>query len=196
MNYLAHIYLSGNNNDLKIGNFIADSVKGKKFIKYPKGIQDGIILHRAIDTFTDIHPIFRQSSKRLFPNFRHYSGVIVDMFYDHFLAANWTEYSEVPLEIYTAEFYELLENNWGLLPRRVQGFYSYMLRDNWLVSYSTIPGLEKILTQMSHRTVDKIQLNPAIIELKEYYKSFEMEFREFFPEIENFTQQKITDLNL
>ena len=87
MNYLAHIYLSGTHTELRFGNFIADAVPGKQYAVYAKGIQEGILLHRAIDTFTDRHHIFRKHSKLLFPDFRHYSRVIVDMFYDHFLAS-------------------------------------------------------------------------------------------------------------
>ena len=98
MNFLAHIYLSGDNEELKIGNFIADSVKGKQYLEYPPGIIDGIVLHRAIDTFTDTHPIVSRSVERLFERYGHYSRVIVDILYDHFLAANWKDYSDIPLK--------------------------------------------------------------------------------------------------
>lgn len=96
MNYLAHIYLSGEDDQLKIGNFIADSVKGRKFIGFPHQVKNGIILHRAIDTYTDSHPVVKKSVHRLFPVYSHYSAVIVDILYDHFLAANWHEYSKTP----------------------------------------------------------------------------------------------------
>ena len=98
MNYLAHIYLSGENDMLKIGNFIADSVKGKKYLDYPVSIQQGITLHRNIDEFTDSHPIVHQSVHRLFDKYSHYSTVIVDILYDHFLAANWQDFHETKLE--------------------------------------------------------------------------------------------------
>ena len=86
MNFLAHIYLSGNNKEITIGNFIADGIRGKDYKKYPEAIQTGILLHRQIDTFTDAHKTVRQSTKRLHENYGHYSGVIVDILYDHFLA--------------------------------------------------------------------------------------------------------------
>jgi len=104
MNFLAHIYLSGDNEQVKIGNFMADSIKGKKYLKYPGDLQKGIILHRAIDYYTDTHPVFKQSTQKLFPEYGHYSGIIVDIFYDHFLASNWKKYSEVPLKEYTLNF--------------------------------------------------------------------------------------------
>ena len=121
MNYLAHIYLSGNNDELKIGNFMADSIKGKKYLKYPESIQKGIILHRAIDYYTDTHPIVMQSIRRLFAIYGHYSGIIVDIFYDHFLAANWKNYSDVPLKNYIKDFYKLLQENFEILPKILTG---------------------------------------------------------------------------
>lgn len=196
MNYLAHIYLSGNNEELMIGNFIADSVKGNTFIKYPEGIQNGIILHRAIDTFTDIHPVFRKSASKLFPGFRHYNGVIIDVFYDHFLASNWNQFSEVPLEKYIADFYALLGKNYEILPVRVKNFYPYLLKDNWLLSYATIEGIEKILFQMSQRTIGEIKLNLAVKELNIYYEEFKNEFFSFFPELITYTRKEINDLDL
>ena len=138
MNYLAHIYLSGDNPQLKIGNFIADSVKGKQFIKFSPEIQKGIILHRAIDNFTDTHKIVKKSVHRLFPMYSHYSTVIVDILYDHFLASNWKMYCEIPLEDYAQDFYGLLYDNFEDLPEKVQQFLPYMEEDNWLVSYKSI----------------------------------------------------------
>ena len=108
MNYLAHILLSGDSEDVILGNFMADKVKGRQYLNYGRGVQIGILLHREIDSYTDSHPVFLQGKRRLFGTYRHYSSVILDMFYDHFLAANWSAYSDVPLPDFTAEFYELL----------------------------------------------------------------------------------------
>ncbi len=195
MNYLAHIYLSGDNENLKIGNFIADSVKGKQFISFPEEIQKGIILHRAIDNFTDTHKIVKKSVHRLFPVYSHYSTVIVDILYDHFLAANWKDYSDIPLEVYAQNFYALLHENYDDLPARVQRFLPYMEEDNWLVSYASIDGIGKILYQMDHRTKNKSGMKNAVHELKLYYKEFEQEFKLFFSELEKFSNDKIIQLN-
>ena len=100
MNYLAHIYLSNEEEEITLGNFIADGIKGKKYIQFPLGIQQGILLHRAIDSFTDAHPIVRKSTRRLHKKYGHYSGVIVDILYDHFLAKNWMKYHSIPLHKY------------------------------------------------------------------------------------------------
>lgn len=194
MNYLAHIYLSGEDRELMIGNFIADSVKGKKFIHFPDRIQKGIILHRAIDTFTDTHPIVRESVKRLFENYSHYSRVIVDIYYDHYLASNWKNYSNVPLDKYVAEFYQLLKLNYPILPSRVQHFLPYMIKDNWLNNYSSIEGIGKILSQMNNRTGNKSNMDLAIKDLKQYYPEFEQEFTSFFKDLQRYTNEKTKQL--
>lgn len=194
MNFLAHIYLSGDDTEIKIGNFIADSVKGKQFIHYPKGIQKGIILHRAIDTFTDTHPTVRKSVRRLFPIYSHYSTVIIDILYDHFLAANWSDYSKTPLEVYVADFYKLLNQNIDILPLPIRQFLPVMIKQNWLFKYSTIKGIGDILTQMNHRTGNKSRMNLAVKELELYYSQFGEEFKSFFGDMENFAFEKIPKL--
>ena len=194
MNFLAHIYLSGDDKELLLGNFMADSIKGRSYLKYPVGIQKGIILHRAIDYYTDTHPVVKRSISRLFETYGHYSGVIIDILYDHFLAANWDKYSDVPLEPYVDEFYDLLQQNFILLPKTVQLFLPYMIKDNWLFNYRTIKGISRILYQMNERTQGKSKMNFAVIELKAHYQEFESEFISFFEDLQIFTLNKIKTL--
>ena len=194
MNFLAHIYLSGDDEELILGNFIADSIKGKRYLHFPPGIQKGILLHRSIDHFTDTHPIVRKSSSKLHKNYSHYSGVIVDIFYDHFLASNWEKYSRVPLENFVADFYKLLQKNYELLPAPIQNFLPYMVAENWLLSYANIPGISRILYQMNIRTKNIVQMDRAVNELEEHYSEFEKEFSEFFPLLQSFSAERIKDL--
>ncbi len=189
MNYLAHIYLSGTSEGVLIGNFIADGIKGKKYQEYPQEIQKGILLHRGIDSFTDSHPIVRQSTKRLHKKYSHYSGVIVDILYDHFLAKNWQQYNEQPLAEYVADFYTLLEDNFEILPTRIQRMMPYMISNNWLLSYATIPGISKVLDGMNVRTKNISKMNFAVIELEEFYTEFETEFTQFFKELTAYSKQ-------
>ena len=112
MNFLAHIYLSNDNDFLKIGNFIADSIHGNNYLHFEEEVKKGIILHRHIDTFTDSHPTYRKSKHRLHQKYGHYSGVIMDIVYDHFLAKNWNNYSNEKLEDYADKFYKLLHDNY------------------------------------------------------------------------------------
>lgn len=194
MNFLAHIYLSGKEDEVIIGNFIADGIKGKKYQKFPPMIQKGILLHRAIDTFTDQHPIVKQSTARLHANYGHYSGVIVDILYDHFLAKNWNSYHDIPLVTFVDEFYALLHQNYEELPTRIQRMMPHMIADNWLTSYATVEGISVILTQMNVRTKGISKMNRAIVELETYYDSFEEEFTEFFTELKVFSELKLGQL--
>lgn len=195
MNYLAHIYLSGDNNLVTIGNFIADGIKGKDYKKYPRDIQIGILLHRHIDTYTDAHKTVRLSTKRLHKKYGHYSGVIVDILYDHFLAKNWATYSDVPLEEYTEHFYDSLETYYDILPLRIQKMMPYMLADNWLLSYASIEGISRVLDGMNRRTKNRSSMNEAVVELEEFYTEFENEFSAFFNELIDSSKQKLKDLN-
>ena len=195
MNFLAHIYLSGNNDLLKIGNFMADSIRGNSYENYPEEIKKGILLHRSIDSFTDMHPVYRKSKHRLHEKYGHYSGVIMDIFYDHFLAKNWENYSNKKLEEYADEFYQLLQDNYDLLTAKIQGMMPYMIARNWLVSYASISGLEMILFQMDHRTKNRVAMHESIVELQEFYLEFETEFTQFFMELQEHCQQKLNELN-
>lgn len=195
MNFLAHIYLSGDNDLLKIGNFMADSIRGNSYENYPDEIKKGILLHRSIDSFTDAHPVYRQSKHRLHEKYGHYSGVIMDIFYDHFLAKNWANYSNKKLENYADEFYQLLRDNYDLLTDKIQGMMPYMIARNWLVSYASISGLEMILFQMDHRTKNRVAMHEAIVELQEFYLEFEKEFTLFFEELQQHCKQKLHELN-
>lgn len=194
MNFLAHIYLSGDNELITIGNFIADGIRGKQYKKFSNEIQTGILLHRQIDTFTDAHPIVRQSTKRLHRNYSHYSGVIVDILYDHFLAKNWTRYSDIPLDIYVDRFYESLEANFEILPTRTQKMIPYMLADNWLLNYANIEGIQRVLNGMNRRTKNVSGMDKATLELNQYYNEFEDEFTRFFEELRLFSKYKLIDI--
>ena len=183
MNFLAHIYLSGDSDLLKIGNFMADGIRGNQFDTYPAEVQKGIFLHRAIDTFTDAHPIFKESTKKLHARYHHYAGVIVDVFYDHFLAKNWSTYSNENLAVYIERFYQSLKDNTAILSPRTAGFMEVMFRENWLWSYRTVDGIDKILTQMDRRTKNQSHMRTATEELEKFYTEFENEFTLFFEEL-------------
>jgi acyl carrier protein phosphodiesterase len=194
MNYLAHIYLSGNNNLIKIGNFMADSIRGKDYLHFQDDIKKGILLHREIDTFTDFHPIYRKSKHRLHSKYGHYSGVIMDILYDHFLAKNWNKYSDKKLEDYITHFYQILEINTDLIVEKTLKFIPYMIDQNWLLSYKTIAGIELILFQMDYRTKHRVNMQEAVVELQEFYVEFEQEFILFFDELISFSSLKLKTL--
>lgn len=194
MNFLAHIYLSGDNKLLKIGNFMADSIHGTKYNDYPTEIRKGILFHRFIDSYTDSHPTYRQSKHRLHEKYGHYSGVIMDIFYDHFLAKNWSLYSSVPLEDYANNFYLLLKDNYELLTDKIKKILPFMMTRNWLVCYASLEGLETILFQMDNRTKNRVAMHESIVELKQFYLEFEHEFFSFFKELQMHCQEKLKEL--
>lgn len=194
MNFLAHIHLSGENEFIKIGNFMADGVRGKQYENFPQEIQKGILLHRAIDTFTDAHPLFRQSTKKLHSRYHHYAGVIVDMYYDHFLAKNWSDYHNESLALYSEKFYQSLLDNHSILTSKTQHLLPYMMKYNWLVNYQSVAGLERILSQMDSRTKNQSLMRFATEELVAHYDEFEAEFSLFYKEVQLFSKNKLNEL--
>lgn len=173
---------------------MADGIRGKQFENYPSEIQKGIILHRFIDTYTDAHPVFRKSTKRLHEKYHHYAGVIIDVFYDHFLAKNWSNYSDESLVDFTNRFYESLRDNYDFLSERTKGMMPYMIEYNWLVSYQTVEGINRILTQMDGRTKNESKMRFASNELIEFYTEFEQEFITFFEDLRIHSKQKLMTL--
>lgn len=194
MNFLAHIYLSFDDPEITMGNFFADHIRGNKYKHLPIRVQKGIKLHREIDTFTDAHPIAKQSSKRLHKNYSHYSRVIVDIFYDHFLAKNWKVYSPTPLKSYVENFYDLLGDHYNILPMATKRMMPYMIADNWLYNYSNLEGISRVLSGMNRRTKNRSKMNFAILDLESHYGDFEQEFTAFFTELITFSQQKFKSL--
>lgn len=183
MNFLAHLHLSGNDPNIMVGNFIGDFVKGKKVENYEPRIAKGILLHRAIDYFTDTHQIVAKSKGRLRDKYRHYSGVIVDIFYDHILASNWSQYHKESLEKFANEAYNLVLSYEEILPKKVLYMLPYMMKNNWLVSYASIDGISSVLLGMSRRTKYRSRMEEATKELEEDYDLYKKEFKEFYPEL-------------
>lgn len=184
MNFLAHLYLSRSSHELMVGNFIADSVKGRRFEDYSPTITKGILMHRAIDTFTDEHPTVLLSKKRLRDNYGKYSAVLVDIFYDYFLAKNWRDYYNVDLPLFAQETYKMLEGYYHYFPERSRRFYIYMVNYDILSNYARIEGIQRALNGMAHRARFDSNMEKATKELKLHEKVFEQEFRDFFPDLE------------
>jgi len=196
MNYLAHIYLSGNNNNFTIGNFIADFIKGNKYKHLPKEIQKGILLHRQIDSFTDTHEIPRKSKRRLHKRYGHYNGIIIDILYDHFLAKNWNQYSKISLIETENNFINLMYKNVELLPEKVIQILPYIKKQKWLSNYATLEGIEKTLIGVNKRTKLKSKMHLAINDLDKNYLELENDFTLFFKELITFTNKTITKLDI
>jgi len=182
MNFLAHAYLSGTNPKILTGNFIADFVKGKQALKsFEHDIAKGIELHRLIDEFTDEHPVVKESKIRLRPKYRHYAAVIVDVFYDHFLASNWEQYHHKPLEDFAAGVYRTIHAFDAVVPPGIQQMMPYMISGNWLVNYAKLEGIGRALTGMSRRTPYLSKMDESVEDLRKDYDLYKTEFDIFFP---------------
>ncbi len=186
MNYLAHLFLAGNQPETMLGNFIADHVKGSDILRFSEKTRNGIAMHRAIDTYTDQHPVVRQSITRLRSDFSKYSGVIVDMFYDHYLSANWAEYSDTDIHTFTETRYRILNSFQAILPSRSAKLLYYMEKQNWLFSYGSLDGMQQAFNGMARRTTFESKMEFAVENLKAGYTEFGQEFRQFFPELQKF----------
>jgi len=188
---LAHVYLSGNDIELAMGNFIADSVKGNKYNEYPMRWQKGILLHRFIDSYTDSHLIFKSHAKLFFNSHRHYSRVLIDMYYDHILAKNWSNYHEKSLKDFSNQFYKKLLENEDHLPLKVKSSLKYLISDNWFNLYSTIDGLKRILAQMESRIKYTSKLSESTDKFVSLLYIIEPEFFLFFEDIQKATKTEL-----
>jgi acyl carrier protein phosphodiesterase len=191
MNFLAHIYLSGDNDELKFGNFIGDWIKGNKYLNYEGDVQKGILLHRDIDGFTDDHPMVDLSIVRLRPAYGKHSGVAVDILYDHYLAKNWAEYSEVPLKVYVKEFNYYILKHFYLLPVGARRFAFPFIRNSRLMCYADISCFEDVLEKMAIYTSMPDKVKEAMNIIQFHYDEFEKEFRSFFEDVREFVKKNI-----
>ncbi len=193
MNFLAHLFLSPVDEDITFGNFIADSVKGKAFYAYNEAVQKGILYHRFIDQYTDTHEQVRLSKERLSAKFGKFSGVIVDIYYDHFLAANWHVYSNSSLNEFAQRHYQTIESRFEQLPQKSKRIFPYMRSQDWLSNYSDLAFLQKVFEGMAKRTSFESQMEQATPYLLMHYKAFAYDFRQFFPQLTLASSQYISD---
>ena len=193
MNFLAHAYLSGDNKKILLGNFIGDFIKGRQALAQLEGdVIRGVELHRAIDEYTDNHPIVHESKDRLREKYRHYAGVIVDVYHDHFLATHWKEFHSQPLTQFAADTYEAVKSFEKILPEKFKHMFPYMVRGNWLVGYAEINGVHRALSGMASRSPYESKMELASGDLRKYYTEFENEFERFFPELKHFAEEWIS----
>ena len=190
MNVLAHIYLSGDSDEIIIGNYIADFIRGKEYLKYPDQIRRGIIIHRHIDAFTDRHPVVHRSKLLFTKKYHKYAGVITDILYDHFLTKTWNLFSRKPIESVSYNFYMAMVNNFEVLPDNVKQMISSFIINDWIESYQTVNGIRKVLKTMSKTTKLPDETRFAIRELKRNYNSLEDDFLEFFPQLIEYVENE------
>jgi acyl carrier protein phosphodiesterase len=192
MNYLAHAYLSFHQPDILVGNMISDYVKGKKKFDYSAGIQKGMNLHRAIDTFTDDHAVTKEAKEIFRPHYRLYAGAFIDVVYDHYLATDPTIFTDASLQEFAATTYQHLEPYSAIFPERFAYMFPYMKTQNWLYNYQERWGIEKSLHGVVRRATYLTESATAFRLFEENYDRLQNYYQQFFPELLTFVKDWFT----
>jgi acyl carrier protein phosphodiesterase len=188
MNYLAHLLLAENTDESLLGNLMADFVKGSAHLALPPGIQRGIRLHRRVDAFTDSHPLVQRSIARISPRWGWFSGIILDVYFDYLLAADWQRYSTVALRDFIDHAYAVMQRHLDILPEEMREAVTRIIGDDRLMSYSQLDGIAHALTRISDRLRKRtsrpdVRLEEALPDLALHHGALRDNFREFFPEL-------------
>ena len=190
MNYLAHLYLSDRDPDSLVGSLMGDFLKGRVGDDLAPAVRRGVILHRKVDAYTDSHPVIRASKRRISPDFRRYAGILVDIFYDHFLASEWESYSSVPLDAFAQSVYRILEERHASFPQRMQRSMSYMISNRLLQSYRDIDGVHRALCGIETRLSRPSRLGEAVRELEQNHAALREDFTTYLPELVDFVARQ------
>ena len=193
MNYLAHLYLAEDSDESILGNLLGDFVKGRLEDQYSPEIIKGIKTHRKVDAYTDKHPKFLECKMLLNPDLRRFAGIIVDLSFDHFLAKNWSQYSNIELSEFTNRVYYILLKHEKHLPAKLRQRMPYMIGDDWLGSYKNIDTIGLALNAISRRLENRFErariIKNGIDDIKSNYEQLEKNFSEFFPELISFVEE-------
>ncbi len=182
---MAHAYLSNNKPELLIGNFIADHIRGNEFDEYDTKIKEGIKLHRNIDAFTDVHPQFKLSKRIFYNGFEKYSGILIDIYYDYFLAKNFEEIANQNLNDFSQNAYGVYDSYKEILPKSSANFLHYVLENDIYCAYSDIKGIERVLFHLSHRIKHGVMLNESLNLFLKHEKELKQHFDVFFSDAKN-----------
>jgi acyl carrier protein phosphodiesterase len=188
LNWLAHVFLSEPDVEFRLGNLLADIVRGEELRRMSPAFQRGVHKHKQIDAFTDAHPVVKRSRARISTQFRRFSGVLVDVFYDHLLACDWDRYSPIVLDAFTARFYADIEAHRIELPTSARVTLDRIIRHDLLGSYRRIEGVERSLRRvsayLSSRWQREFALEKGVADLVAHRAGFEADFAEFFPQLQ------------
>ena len=194
MNYLAHLYLADDSDDSLIGNLLGDFVKGKPGKQYHADIVAGIIFHRKIDAYADAHEMMRTSRSRIAPQMSRFSGIIIDVSYDHFLARHWQQFSDQDLTVFIQHAYKVLRENHPILPERLQRILPFMISEDWLGSYIELKSVGTTLDRITRRLTRGAQFKGAIAEVEKNYRQIEGDFLSFFPDLIEFSKRAKSEM--
>lgn len=191
MNILAHCYLSGNNPDILLGNFIADGMSRKQWEKLPPTVIKGVRLHHFIDSFTDQHPEVIRCVNSLRPSQAKYAPVVTDILFDHFLARDWSKYHTLPLEHYVRWVHQILDERTALMLPDRQRMFSFMKTYKWLEGYARQEGIERVLQGMARRSRFPSNMANAFSDYLAQKPFWEDRFHGFFPQLQTAVESEL-----
>ena len=191
MNFLIHMLLSGEDDQILVGNFMGDFVKGPLTDRFPERIRLGVTLHRKIDSFASRDDLFQCSRRRLDPHYGLYRGVLIDLFYDHFLVTEWSNWSDETFDRYLARTRSIVEQYQDELPERMQKLVPVIFEE-LLPSYGEVSGIGKALERMSRRVTRANPLAGGEVELLRHYVDLRADFRGFMPLVRRFAGEFIS----
>lgn len=194
MNYLAHLFLSGEDEGIIVGNFLGDLMSKKDIIKLPDEIRDGVYIHRRIDAYTDDHPEVRKGVRRLHARHSKYAPVLTDIYYDYFLAKNWETYSEESIRDFSLRTYAVLQDNVSFMPSGVQKYMKNLVAANWLSNYSHLEGIAFTFGKLKNKVTRPELLDGVMDSLMEQEADFDREFNRFFPDLITYVNSEIDQL--
>jgi acyl carrier protein phosphodiesterase len=195
MNFLAHILLSGSKEGVVMGNYVGDFIKGRltdeRTANWNPDYVTGLKLHRFIDFFTDHHEVVREATHRVALSQGKLAGIVMDIYFDYFLAKHFDRFSTEPLPVYTRNAYALIDRNKSLIPEHMVQMVAAMIRQDWLMSYATLDGVDLTFSRLSRRATYLLPLRNAMLELKENEDFYSDKFFTFFPELQRESAQFI-----
>jgi acyl carrier protein phosphodiesterase len=193
VNYLAHLFLSPDDPELLLGSLIADFTRGRLETlarDWSPGVMRGIALHRQVDRFTDDHPRVMRARRRISAPYRRYSGIILDILFDHFLCRYWSEFTRRDRDEFIRDVYRLLEQRRAQLPAPLHALVPRMRREDWLGSYRDLEVVGLVFERMATRLRQPNELGGALVEVRRHYPELAEDFRYFFPELIDFVQRQ------
>jgi len=193
MNFLFHMLLSGDDDQIMVGNFMGDFVKGNLAGRFPERIRQGVALHRRIDSFASRSELFQQSRRRIDPHYGLYRGVMVDLFYDHILVKEWNNWSDEPLSEYLARCKRIIMLNHKELPERLQK-HVLLIIEELIPSYAEVKGIGKALERMSRRVTRTNPLAGGEVQLVQHYEGLQVDFTDFMPMVGSFVREELAKL--
>jgi acyl carrier protein phosphodiesterase len=191
MNFLAHSFLSFDDPKLMLGQFIADDIKGKRYLEFEERVQQGILLHRFVDHYTDTHPVCLELRAAIRPDLGLFSSIAIDVIFDHFLSIHWHKYSDHNRNDFIQSMYKSLHGYQSTMNEKRKYLYNKMVEHDWLSRYNTLDGIELTLTQMSNRISGSEKLLKAMEILEKNKKIFEESFEIFFPKLISASKYKL-----